>query len=144
MRVWGGAGEGEAKRWRGEEGEGACSCSLREVRRGYYVDLGKGQLTCLVDARQFRGCVGLDSGTDVPREGLLTRAMDQSQSLCREYLKVKGSEVEWTFGRVDSRSLSYALFALCIVYLLLACNHGMSGIPTCIGCRPAASTKICM
>ena len=128
MRVWGRAGEGEAERGRGEEGEGACSCSLRAVRTGYHIILGKGQLTCLADARQFRGCAGLNSGTDVPREGLLTRAMDQSQSLCREYPKVKGREVERTFIKVDSQSLSYALFALCIKYLLLACSHRMGWV----------------
>ena len=89
MSVWGRAGEGEAERWRGEEGKDACSCSLRAVRTDCNVDLGKVKLTCLADARQFRGCAGLNLGTDVPREGLLTRAMDQSQSLCREYLKVK-------------------------------------------------------
>ncbi len=70
MRVWGRAGEGEAERWGSEEGEGACSCSLRVVRTAYYVNLGKGQLTCLADARQFRGCAELGSGTAVPREGL--------------------------------------------------------------------------
>ena len=81
MRVWGRAGEGEAEGWRGEEGEGACSCSLRVVRTGYNVNLGKAKCTCLADARQFRECAGLGSGTDAPREGILTRTMDQSQSL---------------------------------------------------------------
>ena len=85
MRGWGRASEGEAQRWRGEEGEGACSCSLRAVRIGYGVNLGKGKFTCLADARQFRGCAGSGSGTDVPREGLWTRAMDWSQSLWKEY-----------------------------------------------------------
>ncbi len=124
MRVWGRAGEGEAERRRGEEGEGACSCSLRAVRTDYNVNLGKGQLTCLADARQFRECAGLGSGTDVPREGLLTTAMDQSRSLCRGYLKVKDREVERIFIIVDSRSLSYALFAFCIKYILLARTQG--------------------
>ena len=45
---------------------------------------GKGEFTCLADAHRIRGCAGLGSGTDVPREGLLTRTMPQSQSLCRE------------------------------------------------------------
>ena len=93
MRVWGRAGEGEAERWRGEEGEGACSCSLRAVRIGCSVNLGKGKFTCLADARRFRGCAELGSGTDAPREGLLTRAMDQSQSLWREYPEVKCRKV---------------------------------------------------
>ena len=62
---------------------------------------GEGKLTGLADARQFRGCAGSGSGTDVPREGLLMRAMDQPQSLCREYPALKGSEVERTFIRVN-------------------------------------------
>ena len=57
---------------------------------------GKGRSTCLADARQIRGCAGLDSSTGVPREepskGLMYQS--QSQSFCRNHSILKGREVE--------------------------------------------------
>ena len=64
------------------------------VSTGNNVLFGEGQSTCLADARQIRGCVGLGSSTDVPRERVLTGPMYQPQSLCSDYSKLKGSEVE--------------------------------------------------
>lgn len=94
MRICGRACEREAERRGGEEREGASSRSLEGVRIDNSVRFGKEQSTCLADAHPFRGCAGLGLGTDVPREGFSTEPMYQPQSLCRDYPKMKGSEVE--------------------------------------------------
>ena len=66
------------------------------MRTGNNERFGKGQPTCLADARQIRGCAGLGSSTGVPREESLTGPMyqSQSQSFCRNHSKLKGREVE--------------------------------------------------
>ena len=96
MRVCGRASEREAERRRGEEREGTCARSLGMVRTGRNGRSGKGRSTCLADARQFRGCAGLDSSTGVPREesskGLMYQS--QSQSYCRNHPILKSRDLE--------------------------------------------------